>query len=249
LVESSLKNNPPKLPQKDEFLLSGDGIFFTLQGEGPSVGKPATFIRLHMCNLECVFENGEICDAAYTWKKDSREYWTEHRRISFEDLYKEITKLYPRRLIFTGGEPLLQQHLIKEFLSRYPHFQVEIETNGSLPLDNYFYKIHYQINCSPKLSSSGNTKKTIYPSFLKKINSHQNSNFKFVVTSLKDFDEIDAVCREVDIPPRKVWIMPEGTSPTELIKKMQDFVEEVKRRHWNLTPRLQCLIWGNKRGV
>lgn len=35
------------------FLLSGDGIFYTIQGEGVSIGKPAIFMRLHMCNLHC----------------------------------------------------------------------------------------------------------------------------------------------------------------------------------------------------
>ena len=42
----------------------GDGaeIFHTLQGEGVSMGVPAVFVRLSLCNLHCVW-----CDTDHTW--------------------------------------------------------------------------------------------------------------------------------------------------------------------------------------
>src|SRR5688572_30464582 len=58
----------------DKIKLSGDGAFYTLQGEGPTMGMPAVFVRLHVCNLKC-----EWCDAWYTWNPDTVEYWTEGR--------------------------------------------------------------------------------------------------------------------------------------------------------------------------
>lgn len=46
---SKLKMHPKKLK------LSGDAFFYTLQGEGPTLGFPAIFVRLHVCNLKCTW--------------------------------------------------------------------------------------------------------------------------------------------------------------------------------------------------
>lgn len=244
-----------KIPKTrhDCLLLSGDGIFYTLQGEGPTAGYPAIFIRLHMCNLQCDWRKagGDICDAWYTWKTDTREYWTEHELVSFDSLYTTLNSFPCRRVIFTGGEPLMQQEQILDFIEMYLQgWDIEIETNGTIVPNELFFDFGVQFNCSPKLESSGNAKKLrIVPKALERLNEYKNTVFKFVAVNERDLREIDSLVAELDLSPFKVMIMCEGTSAEVLTKRMQELAEHVKERGWRMTPRLQVYIWGNTRAT
>ena len=88
-------------------------IFASLQGEGPSLGRPSTFVRLSRCNLACHW-----CDTAYTWRftgdnrfhRDDLAFVRSDNQftMSEEDLAQTIAGMEPDRLVITGGEPLLQ---------------------------------------------------------------------------------------------------------------------------------------------
>jgi len=246
------KKSTPKIPKDDGFLASGDGLFYTLQGEGPTIGIPAVFLRLHLCNLQCDWSayGGEICDAWYTWKTDTEEYWREHHILKFSDVRQYMQNSNCRRLVITGGEPLLQQHNIVEFLGKIPlDYDIEIETNGTIELDSrlqHFARL--QINCSPKLHKSGNAEqRSLVASALTTINNFHNSNFKFVVVDDADLEEVVYVVDEFNLQREKVIIMPEGTSVAVLSKRMIELADNVKRLGFRLTPRLQCFLYGNTR--
>jgi organic radical activating enzyme len=243
----------PKIPGEG-FLLSSDGIFFSLQGEGLSIGQPAVFIRLHLCNLACDFRarGGGICDTSYTWDTSRKEYWTTHNTLSFKETFDEIKKYPCKRVVFTGGEPLIQQSLIATFIRDYlpKEYIIEIETNGTILPSKELLNIPKKIifNCSPKLSAAGMDKKDcIKPHVLRFFNFYNSSVFKFVVTKLEDLVEIEEIVKECDLLPDKIMIMPEGVEVSILTKRLQELAEEVKKRGWSLTPRLQIFIWGNKR--
>jgi len=265
LVEDQIEEikNPPKF-KEGHLLLSGDGIFYTVQGEGASVGFPAIFVRLHMCNLACDWSKsgGEICDAWYTWKKDTKEYQTEHHLIDFFELRDKILTYPGERIVFTGGEPLMQQQHINEFLEGPGRVflgghVIEIETNGSYKLaekTSLFrsaLKSIVQINCSPKLSNAGNKSPHPYSyEALEQFNQLPLSYFKFVVSDHKDIEEISAIAKSVGIISDKIIIMPEGTSNEKIAgQRMLDLIEIAKMNNWRISPRLQCEVWGNKRGV
>ncbi|MDR2684116.1 MAG: 7-carboxy-7-deazaguanine synthase QueE [Prevotellaceae bacterium] len=105
-------------------------IFYSLQGEGANMGKPAVFIRLAGCNLQCSF-----CDTE--WKKGVE--------ISVKEILHEVRKYPSKTLIWTGGEPTLQ--LDDEILTSFLGFYNCIETNGTNPVPK---GIDY-ISCSPKV--------------------------------------------------------------------------------------------------
>ena len=70
--------------------------FYTIQGEGPYMGHPAVFLRLHGCNLRCWF-----CDTQFSDEDDPD--------IDQELLGSQVASLMNHNkcdlLVITGGEP------------------------------------------------------------------------------------------------------------------------------------------------
>lgn len=244
-------------PKADMLKVSGDQIFATLQGEGITTGSKAIFLRLHFCNLACGKKDGWQCDTGYTWDRDRAEFWQESQDWPYLETANKVKRLWfdefsentpddEKRLVITGGEPLLQQKKIAELIGYLPNWKFEIETNGTIKPDKKLYGC--QINCSPKLSNSGNSKEKRYkPEVLKAINEMPNSWFKFVVTGLGDLDEISYIAQECHINPEKILIMPEGHTKDVTDAHLSKVKEEVEKRGWKITERKQLEWFGNKR--
>lgn len=238
--------------QKPDMLkVSGDQVFATLQGEGITSGKPAVFLRLHFCNLACSW-----CDTKYTWDKNREEFWHELEDWGYEKTAARIVDAWnekfgnkdelEKRVVITGGEPLLQQQKIAKLLTYLPDWKVEIETNGTIPPISELRSC--QFNCSPKLANSGNSLLLRYrPQALKHINSLPNSWFKFVVSKVSDFIEIDQIASECGLKLEKILVMPEGYLLESIEAHKKLIQEEVQRRGWKLTMRNQIVWFGNKR--
>ncbi|MBI4225596.1 7-carboxy-7-deazaguanine synthase QueE [Candidatus Roizmanbacteria bacterium] len=112
----------------DQFKVSGDGVFYTIQGEGISMGLPSCFLRLHTCNLRCVW-----CDTWYTWNQNAKEFWTEFQDWTIQKTKARIEKtwrcknpLVQKRLVITGGEPLIQKNKIDKLVELMPGWAFEV---------------------------------------------------------------------------------------------------------------------------
>lgn len=231
----------------DRLRISGDGVFYTLQGEGITLGLPAVFLRLHVCNLRCGW-----CDTPYTWNPDEAAFWTESEEWTPEETAHRIQVAWgcedagtPSRLVLTGGEPLLQSEAIDRVLELLPDWEVEIETNGTR-IPSPLQRQRGLFNCSPKLAHSGNSSRArIRPDALKTINAAR-SQFKFVVREPEDIEE---VLRDFGpmIDRRKIVLMPEGTSATQLQAGARRVAETAKQHGLRLLPRLQVDLWGSQR--
>lgn len=241
-------------PQPDKLKVSGDGVFATLQGEGITAGLPCVFLRLHYCNLACGLDSGWLCDTKYTWDTRTREFWQEPEDWSYDETAIKIIKIwessYPsqqnKRLVVTGGEPLLQQRKIIRLLQRLSGWEVEIETNGTImPLSELY---DCQFNCSPKLANSGNPLQRRYkPNVLRVINDLPKSQFKFVVVTPSDLHEIDRIVIDCNLTPDKILIMPEGHTKEEVKAHYQTIKDAVETRGWRITLRNQLIWFGQKR--
>src|ERR1700737_3534692 len=76
----------------------------TFQGEGPSAGQLAAFLRLSRCNLNCTW-----CDTPYTWDARRFDLEAETRRLSAAEAVDRLRAIRTPLIVVTGGEPLVQQ--------------------------------------------------------------------------------------------------------------------------------------------
>lgn len=120
-------------------------VFSGVQGEGMLVGERQLFVRFSGCNLRCAY-----CDTKWAWEErgDCR---VEKRPGSASFIFVRNPLDAPRlgsiladlrgdkdlhhSLCLTGGEPLMQEEFLVEFLpglgSLFP--MTYLETNGLLP--------------------------------------------------------------------------------------------------------------------
>ncbi len=230
-------------------------IFASVQGEGPSAGAPCTFIRLSRCNLAC-----QWCDTAYTWhfsgdERPHRSDPTYERKpnqmvLGEEEVARRIADLGQKRLVITGGEPLLQAPALARLLELLPDLTAEIETNGTVePPARLDIRID-QFNVSPKLAHSGNpVGLALTPERLQAYAADPRAWFKFVVATPADVAEAAELVRQYAIPPRRVFLMPEGTDSESLRSRQQWLVPLCLEHGFRLSDRLHIHLFGDSRGT
>jgi organic radical activating enzyme len=113
-------------------------IFYSLQGEGVRAGVPTLFLRFAGCNLDCHF-----CDTDH-------ELGVELQLDELMDLLSERDVHDCRRVVLTGGEPMLQVDgpLMAALHARC--WAVSLETNGTLDVPQYLGTFEH-ITVSPKV--------------------------------------------------------------------------------------------------
>jgi len=156
-----------------------------------------------------------------------------------------------RLVIITGGEPLLWAKRLVPLVRLLPKdYRVEIETNGTLKPTADLHSAVSRFVVSPKLSGSGNpTEKALVPDALLYFASSLKSVFKFVVGSPEELNEVLHLLVRFNICRSNVWVMPEGATTEAQMQKLPWLFEEAQKHAFNLSPRLQTLAFGNKRGV
>ena len=233
-------------------------VFRTLQGEGVSLGCPAVFLRLSLCNLHCTW-----CDTPFTWNwegtpwphQDDRKYRKGDHLVdeSVDDIMTLLVAAAREgdRLVITGGEPLLQQDELVTLLSKIPDLfsGVEIETNSTQKPTPQLDAFVTQYNVSPKLSNSGNDAKLrLDEQALEFFAAKERAFFKFVVLDQKDLTEILDLQNTYQLPGERILLMPEGRTPAALAENRHWIARTCLEHGFRLTDRLHVQLWGDQRG-
>jgi len=221
-------------------------IFYSLQGEGPTSGTPSVFLRLATCNLACSW-----CDTKYTWDWEHHDYGQEVTSLDSGQIEERILESGCRRLVITGGEPLLQQAELVPLVDslKAQGFQFEVETNGTItPVPQLLATID-QWNVSPKLSSSGNPReRRELPGVFQAFASLPNAYFKFVVVNPEDISEVCNLRDNYCLPSQRIILMPEGRT-VEAIQSRSPWVSQAcVEMGFRFSTRLHILLWGDERG-
>ena len=123
--------------------------FISLDGEGPTAGELAYFVRFNDCNLRCAW-----CDTVYSWDGTSA---ITHKTP--QQIYDEIKASGVKNVTLTGGEPLIQAQIVPllQLLAADDALLVHIETNGAVdiapfraacPAEHIHYILDYKLPAS-----------------------------------------------------------------------------------------------------
>lgn len=223
----------------------------TVQGEGPSQGRPVTFVRLGLCNLDCRW-----CDTPYTWDWTGRTGTVYRRKEELDrrdpaTILEQVIIRRATHIVISGGEPLVQASGLTELVEMmYENgLTVEIETNGTIALPERLIDLGIGVNCSPKLSSADIMyDRRLRFDVLAQLRDY-GAAFKFVVSCADDLAEVDEIVQRADIPNSQIWLMPLGTTRDAILSALPFMFDLCASRGWSLSPRLHVLAHGNLRGV
>jgi organic radical activating enzyme len=229
----------------------------TIQGEGRFIGRPAVFLRLFGCHVEC-----KRCDTVYAQTGPPLRMEMLQALYQIDSRTKEMESPF---VVITGGEPFLQARkkalfdLIRE-LQRRGVF-VALETSG-VPRnhkDRYYERSLLEavdfISWSPKLPevlSPRHQSPLKSVRFISEVLTPHKSrvDIKVVVSSLQEANMAFELSRQHQWKKRgfRVYLMPEGFEREPLIRQICSLIPLAARYGFYISPRLHALIWGNERG-
>ncbi len=230
-----------------------------------TINKPIKFYDIGSTSENYIANGLLVHNTPYTWafteamaeRHDEGKVYdreAEQVRLDVGEAIDTINGYKIKRLVITGGEPMLQQkgitQLVKGLKAETEDYWVEVETNGTIAPTEEMAETIDQFNVSLKLENSGNsTEKRRKDKAIEAFARNPKADFKFVAGGTEDIPEILEIVGDYEIPPNRVYLMPEGRTPEEVEEHQRELIEVAKELNFNVTTRLHVIVWGAKRGV
>ncbi len=205
--------------------------FISIQGEGKTTGTRSLFLRTSGCNMNC-----KGCD-------------TSHNTINYEydssTIYEIVKDFNVNNIIFTGGEPMLQQRDISSIIDMLFEdsriYNYEIETNGTIKSKYNLYKKIDMWNISPKMSPMIEEVWKIDYKLLYYVNSMHDYIVKipFVVSEENTLTLSFIINNYGRNIRNKIWLMPYCRDVDEYFKEAQSVWHFCIENNYNFSSRLQ----------
>lgn len=225
-------------------------IFHSIQGEGELTGVPSVFVRTSGCNLRCNW-----CDTPYaSWEPEGRQ-------MTVDEIAAAVRQYPVKHVVLTGGEPMIAPEIHElAFQLKERAYHITIETAATVPPRGIACDL---ASLSPKLAHStpdtrlDDTWRRKHealrrqPEVIAAWIAAGDYQLKFVVRDETDVTEIEALVRDTlcVVPPHKILLMPEGTTPEALRARRGWLSELCKARGYRYAHRLHVDLYGNRRGT
>ena len=146
-------------------------IFYSLQGEARTVGRPTVFVRLTGCPQRCVW-----CDTEYAFQGGHK--W------SLEGILEEVGRHGADYVTVTGGEPLAQPNcppLLAALCDR--GYRVSLETGGAMDIAPVDERVSVVMDLKAPASGEQHNNRLDNIQHLR-----PHHQVKFVLADRKDYD-------------------------------------------------------------
>ena len=170
---------------KKQFKISE--IFESIQGESIYSGFPFLFVRFYGCPVKCSW-----CDTKYSWNSE------KYMEYSLEELKEKIMEFCRKRVLFTGGEPLIQNNLV-ELMEKLivEKRELHLETSGALDISQIPYEAHIIMDIKPPSANVDIPFLSSNLDYLKK-----SDEIKIVVNDIEDFHFLLKMEKKYDLSKR-----------------------------------------------
>lgn len=225
-------------------------VYSAHQGEGPRLGTPSVFYRLHHCPVQC-----DWCDTAFTW--DGSEDGAAIDVAGALDTIERVAHAArARHVVVTGGEPLVTKALPELLVGLVDRaFSVEVETAAIRPPDrryraepDWFGYQGVSFNLSPKMPSA-RPKIAPDPAILDEwLALPLPTLLKIVVADEADWAAMEALLDVLSPKARdRLWVMPCATRRDALARAQAWLLERAAGTGYHVTTRMHITAFGDRR--